>query len=140
MWSVNAYNYIEQHHPALWIIEANSTYRGWFTGGNQSGEWGNAPFVAAHVAGRGALGGFFATLLGGTVKMGDSPSVGYLLHATPEDPSQPGWGGKFVRIWDGRTTTFDRSDDRVGHRRGLRRGRVRAAGARRHDARGTRRR
>jgi PelA/Pel-15E family pectate lyase len=108
MWSVNAYNYIEQHHPALWMIEANSTYRGWFTGGNQSGELGNAPFVAAHVAGRGALGDFFATLLGGTIKMGDSPSVGYFLHGPPEDPSQPGWGGKFVRIWDGRTTTFDR--------------------------------
>jgi hypothetical protein len=22
MWSVNAYDYIEQHHPALWMIEA----------------------------------------------------------------------------------------------------------------------
>ena len=40
--------------------------------------------------------------------MGDSPSVGYLLHGTPEDPSHPGWGGQFVRVWDGRTTTFDR--------------------------------
>ena len=50
MWSVDAYNYIEQHHPALWIIEANATYRGWFTGGNQAGEWGNSAFVAAHVA------------------------------------------------------------------------------------------
>jgi hypothetical protein len=108
MWSVNAYHYIEQHHPRLWIIEANATYRGWFTGGNQSGEWGNSTFVAAHVTGRGALGGFFAALLGGTIKMGDSPSVGYLLHGTPDDPSQPGWGGRFVRAWDGRTTTFDR--------------------------------
>ena len=40
--------------------------------------------------------------------MGDSPSVGYLLHGTPDDPSQPGWGGQFVRIWDGRKTIFDR--------------------------------
>ena len=45
MWSVDAYNYIEQHHPALWIIEANATYRGWFTGGNQAGEWDNTAFV-----------------------------------------------------------------------------------------------
>jgi hypothetical protein len=37
MWSVDAYNDIEEHHPDLWMIEANSTYRGWFTGGNQSG-------------------------------------------------------------------------------------------------------
>lgn len=108
MWSVDAYNYIERHHPGLWIIEANTTYRGWFTGGNQAGDWGNAAFVKAHVAGHGALGDFFASLLQGTIKMGDSPSVGRLLHGSPDDPSQPGWGGKFVRIWDGRKTIFDR--------------------------------
>ncbi len=108
MWSVDAYNYIEQNHPELWMIEANATYRGWFVGGNQAGEWGNAAFVAAHVAGRGALGKFFGSLLKGTIKMGDSPSVGYLLRGTPEDPSRPGWGGRFARVWDGRKTIFDR--------------------------------
>ena len=108
MWSVDAYNYIEEHHPGLWMIEANSTYRGWFTGGNQSGEWGNRAFVAAHIAGHGALADFFATLLDGTIKMGDSPSVAYLLRNTRDDPSQPGWGGRFVRVWDGRKTVFTR--------------------------------
>ncbi len=108
MWSVDAYVYLEQNHPTLWIIEANATYRGWFTGGNQTGEWGNTAFVTAHLAGRGALGDFFATQLRGTIKMGDSPSVGWLLRGAPDDPTQPGWGGKFVRIWDGRKTIFDR--------------------------------
>jgi hypothetical protein len=28
--SVNAYNYVEQNFPNLWIIENNDTYRGWF--------------------------------------------------------------------------------------------------------------
>lgn len=107
MWSVNAYDYIERQHPALWMIEANSTYRGWFTGGMQDGEWGNAAFVSTHVAGGGALGRFFASKLA-TVKMGDSPSVGYLLRGTPPDPSRPGWGGRFVRVWDGRKQIFDR--------------------------------
>ncbi len=108
MWGVDAYNYIEQSHPKLWMIEANSTYRGWFVGGDQVGEWGNTEFVRRHLAGRGALGDFFATHLKGTIKMGDSPSVGYLLRGTPEDPSRPGWGGRFVRIWDGRKTVFER--------------------------------
>ena len=108
MWSVDAYDYIETHHPALWMIEANTTYRGWFTGGDQAGEWNNSTFVATHVRGRGALGDFFATLLNGTLKMGDSPSVAYLAHGTPDDPSRPGWGGRFARVWDGRKTTFDR--------------------------------
>ena len=108
MWSVDAYDYIEQHHPSLWMIEANSTYRGWFVGGTQAGDWGNRSFVSAHVAGRGALGTYFATLLDGTIKMGDSPSVGYLLRNTLDDPSRPGWGGQFVPVWDGRKTVFDR--------------------------------
>lgn len=108
MWSVDAYNYIEQQHPRLWLIEANATYRGWFVGGNQAGEWGNKEFVAAHLAGHGALGEFFSTQLKGVIKMGDSPSVGWLLHGNPTDPSKPSWGGKFVRIWDGRKTVFER--------------------------------
>ncbi len=108
MWSVDAYNYIERNHPKLWMIENNATYRGWFTGGDQSGDYGNASFVRAHVAGRGALGRYFATHLKGVIKMGDTPSVAYLLRGKPEDPSQPSWGGRFVRIWDGRKTVFDR--------------------------------
>jgi len=40
--------------------------------------------------------------------MGDSPSVGYLLRNTLDDPTQPGWGGRFVRVWDGRKTVFTR--------------------------------
>ena len=58
-WGPNAYQYIATHHPTLWIIEANSTYRGWFVGGNQQGEWGNKEFVTRHVKGHGALGDFF---------------------------------------------------------------------------------
>lgn len=106
MWSVDAYNYIEQNHPKLWMIESNATYRGYFTGGNQQGEWGNREFVSRYLAGRGALGDFFAGLLRGTVKMGDTPSVSWVLQGRTDDPSQPGWGGKYVRIWDGRKTVF----------------------------------
>jgi hypothetical protein len=110
MWSVDAYDDIERRHPTLWMIESNATYRGWFTGGNQSGEWGNSAFVASHIRGHGALGEYFATHLKGTIKMGDSPSVAYLLHdaATFNDPTRPSWGGTFARVWDGRKTEFDR--------------------------------
>lgn len=107
-WSVDAYDYVERNRPMLWIIEANATYRGLFVGGNQAGEWGNKTFVSTHVAGRGALGSFFATLLDGTLKMGDTASVCHLLHGSPGDPSRPGWGGRFARVWDGRKTVFDR--------------------------------
>lgn len=108
MWSVDAYNYVEQNHPKLWIIENNATYRGWFVGGDQSGNLGNTSFVLAQIAGRGALGDYFATQLRGSIKMGDTPSVAYLLHNSPTDPSLGGWGGQFVRVWDGRKTVFER--------------------------------
>jgi hypothetical protein len=107
-WSPDAYHYLATHHPTLWIIEANATYRGWFVGGNQASEWGNQSFVIKHIAGHGAMGNFFATQLGGTIKMGDTPSVGWLLHGTPEDPSKPGWGGQFVRAWTRPHVVFDR--------------------------------
>jgi hypothetical protein len=114
-WGPDAYQYIATHHLKLRIIEANSTYRGWFTGGNQKGEWGNKEFVKQHIAGHGALGDFFVSKKD-DVKMGDTPSVAWLLKGTPEDPAKPGWGGQFVRAWERPTAHFDRlttKDDRM---------------------------
>jgi hypothetical protein len=114
-WSPDAYQYIVNHHPELWIIEANATYRGWFVGGEQSGQWGNEAFVSQHIAGKGALGEFFITKKA-DLKMGDTPSVGWLLVGTPADPSQPGWGGRFVRAWerhDGRFPRMTTTEDRM---------------------------
>jgi len=115
-WGPHQYQYVVTNHPDLWIIEVNSTYRGWFVGGNQSGEWENTEFVSQHIAGRGALGDFFYSKLGGTIKMGDTPSVGWLLRGTPGDPSQPSWGGSFVRAWERPILRLDRmptEDDRI---------------------------
>lgn len=114
-WSVPAYDYIAREHPDLWIVEANTTYRGWFTGGNQSGDLGNDAFVTAHVLGHGALGDFFAGLnfqgkARATIKMGDTPSLVYLLGRTPDDPSKDSWGGRFVRAWDRPRYTFDHAE------------------------------
>ena len=99
-WGPNQYQYVVENHPDLWIIEDNATYRGWFTGGDQSGQWDNGEFVKRHIAGKGALGEYFNSHLGGVIKMGDTPTVGWVLKGMPEDPTQPGWGGHFVRAWD----------------------------------------
>lgn len=106
-WTVNAYQYIATNHPSLWIIEANASYRGWFVGGNQSGQWGNTEFVERHIKGFGALGSYFYKK-GASMKMGDSPSLTRLLYGTPEDPTQPSWGGQFVRAWKRPHTVFHR--------------------------------
>ena len=108
-WSTTAYDYLAREHRDLWIIEANSTYMGFFRGGNQTGDLGNHEFVSAHVKGRGALGDYFATIAK-EVKMGDTPSLTYLLSpgANPENPAAESgsWGGSFVRAWDRPRTTF----------------------------------
>jgi len=121
-WSATAYDYIAREHPDLWIIEANTTYYGWFNGGNQEGDLGNAAFVDEHVRGHGALGDFFANGISlksqtkSVMKMGDTPSLVYLLGKTPDDPSRDSWGGRFVRAWERRRYVFERApsaDDRV---------------------------
>lgn len=116
-WSAPAYDYLVREHAAIWIIEANSTYRGWFTGGDQSGAWGNDSFVATYVAGRGHLGDYFSRGIAdegesrSRLKMGDSPSLAYLLEGVPEDPTHGSWGGRFVRAWDRSRLVWDRMPD-----------------------------
>jgi hypothetical protein len=98
------------------MIEANTTYYGWFAGGNQSGDLGNDAFVTEHIRGRGARGDFLSTgvrfnsEIRSKLKMGDTPSVAYVLdNRTPEDPTTDSWGGRFVRAWDRKRFVFDRA-------------------------------
>lgn len=107
-WSADAYQYLLSHHREIWFLESNATYRGWFVGGDQGGEWGNDTFVARHLAGHGALGAFFVSQLEGTIKMGDTPSVAWLLHGDSKDPTAPGWGGRFAPAWERPRLRLDR--------------------------------
>ena len=96
-------HYLDTEHRDLWFIRADTTFRGWYVGGNQDGDLDNARFVREHVCGRGALGGYFCALApalpgdaAGRIKMGDTPSVAYLLRGDPDDPTGESWGGRFV--------------------------------------------
>ena len=82
------------------MIFCDTTFRGWYMGGEQNEDLSNAAFVRVHVKGRGALGDYFAPLKGGSIKMGDTPSVAFLLRGTPDDPTQPSWGGQFIKRKD----------------------------------------
>lgn len=123
-WSPDAYHYIATHHPSLWLIESNSSYYGWFVGGNQADDLGADAFAEAHAAGRGALGEFFAHGISfegrkrSSLKMGDTPTVAWLLRGEPSMPFQPGWGGRYVRAWARPYALFDRlttAADRIEH-------------------------
>ncbi len=107
-WTPNAYQYIADNFPELWIIESNATYRGWFTGGNQDGEWSNTGFPGKYIKDKGHMGNFFMTQLGGTIKMGDTPSLAWLLNSpNPEDPTLPNWGGQYIKAWERPFYLFD---------------------------------
>jgi hypothetical protein len=97
-----AFNYLRDHHPDLWMVYSNSTFRGWYMGGNHEEDLGNERFVEEHVKGHGALGDFFTPLKDGRIKMGDTPSVAYLLRGDPADPTASHWGGRFVSHPEGR--------------------------------------
>jgi len=91
-----AFDYLDEHHPDLWMIFSDSTFRGMYNGGEQSGDLGNRTFVEKHVRGHGALGEYFWKAKR-DIKMGDTPSVLYLLHGDAGDPTTESWGGRYVR-------------------------------------------
>ena len=99
--------YVDREHPDLWMIFSDETFKGWYSGGDQSEGYGNRSFVTTHVAGHGALGNYFASLRPddgggqrfgvGEIKMGDTPSFAWLLRGSSDDPTKPSWGGSYVR-------------------------------------------
>lgn len=123
-WSPDAYHYIATQHPSVWMIESNSTYRGWFMGGYQQGDFAAEAFAEKRAAGRGALGEFFAHGISfegqkrTSLKMGDTPTFSWLLRGNTEMPFQPGWGGRYVRAWTRPYVQFNRittAADRMEH-------------------------
>ena len=105
-WSINAYTYIAQNHPDLWMIEANATYRGWFMTDKSSNKLGAKEFYKNYIAGGGAMGADFVNYYKGEIKMGDSPSLAYLMNGDVNDPTKDSWGGSFVPIGRSARTIF----------------------------------
>ena len=97
-WSVHPYLYIARNFPDLWMIEANSTYRGWFIDDEVNPEIGNKAFYENFIRGKGAMGTDFGNYYHGEIKMGDTPSVAYLLNGEAEKPEEESWGGSFVPL------------------------------------------
>lgn len=97
-WSVNAYAYIAQNHPDLWMIEANATYRGWFMDEQSPENLKAKTYYANFIKAQGAMGKDFIHYYNGEIKMGDTPSLAYLLNGNLGDPQGESWGGSFTPI------------------------------------------
>ncbi len=104
-----ARDYLFDRHRDLWWIESDTTFRGMYMGGRQDDDLGNRAFVQRHVNDHGALG----TLLYAKkrdIKMGDTPSVLFLLRGDLNDPTKPSWGGSYVSTGHGPNYWHDNPD------------------------------
>lgn len=105
----SARDYLFDEHADMWWIENDTTFRGMYSGGSQSGDLGNTSFVDQHIKGHGALGALFVAKKV-DIKMGDTPSVLYLLNGDPADPTKPSWGGMFRKTGHGPNYFHDMTD------------------------------
>ena len=95
-WSINSYVYIVKNFPDLWFIEDNASYRGFIAKNKVEDEY-NANFYEHFAKGAGHLGADFVNYLKGIPKMGDTPSLLYMMDSDPNDPTRGAWGGSFTK-------------------------------------------
>ena len=86
-WGAYAYSYIAENHPDLWMIEANATYRGWFMDEDSPEDISSKNFYKNYIKGIGHMGRDFVNYYNGEIKMGDTPSLAYILNGDPNDPT-----------------------------------------------------
>lgn len=94
-WSVNSYVYIVSHFPELWFIENNASYRGFIYESKNNDKY-NLGYYENYIKGAGLLGADFASYYKGNPKLGDTPSLLYMMDGDPADPMRESWGGSFV--------------------------------------------
>jgi hypothetical protein len=102
-------DYLWNNQLDFWWIENNTTFRGMYMGGIQDNPWGNVSFVETYVKDFGAMGKLFFDKKP-DIKMGDTPSVLYLLNGDPENPESESWGGSFIKSSERPNYWTDRKD------------------------------
>jgi len=107
-WSVNSYLYIVKNFPDLFFIESNATYRGFISDNKKEPKY-NSNFYDNFIKGAGNLGDDFINYYEGNPKMGDTPSLLYMMNGNPDDPTDESWGGSFERMKHSHRTVFKRN-------------------------------
>ncbi len=97
-WSANSYAYIVENFPDLWFIEVNSSYYGFFSNNNAPDSINSSNYYDRTIRGAGHLGRDFMNYYNGQIKMGDSPSVFYMMDGNPDNPERESMGGSFERL------------------------------------------
>ena len=93
-WSVNSYTYIVQNFPDMWFIENNSSYRSFIYQSKVKDRY-NTLYYDTYIKNAGNMGADFADYYQGNPKLGDTPSLLYMMDGDPADPAGESWGGSF---------------------------------------------
>lgn len=108
-WSANSYAYIVENFPKLWFIEVNASYYGLFSSSNTLDSVKPTNYYDHYIRGAGYLGKDFKNYYKGEVKMGDTPSLLYMMDGDPNDPQRESWGGSFEPFRYSPRVVYDRS-------------------------------
>ncbi|KQT26164.1 hypothetical protein ASG22_05705 [Chryseobacterium sp. Leaf405] len=96
-WSANSYAYIASNFPNLWFIENNSSYYGLFSHSDMPDSVMDSKYYDNVIKAQSHLGKDFKNYYNGEVKMGDTPSLLYLMNVNPDHPEGESWGGSFEK-------------------------------------------
>jgi hypothetical protein len=108
-WSANSYAYIAQNFPDLWFIESNSSYYGFFSD-NVPDSLSNANYYKNYIKEAGFLGkDYKANRYKGKLKMGDTPSLLYMMDGDPNNPMRENWGGSYIKFNESPRIIFNRN-------------------------------
>jgi hypothetical protein len=97
-WSANSYAYIVENFPDLWFIEVNSSYYGFFSSNQDLDTIQKSDYYSKYISKAGHLGSDFKSYYDGEIKMGDTPSLLYMMNGNPDEPTGESWGGSFEKI------------------------------------------
>ncbi|GGE97122.1 hypothetical protein GCM10011518_03060 [Flavobacterium limi] len=97
-WSANSYSYIVENFPNLWFIENNASYYGFFSNNDDPDSVKTTDYYDKYIAGAGHMGKDFKNYYDGNVKMGDTPTLLYMMDGNPNDPTRESWGGSFEKF------------------------------------------
>jgi len=113
-WSANSYAYIAENFPELWFIEVNSSYYGFFSNNTELDSVNKSDYYELYINEAGHLGKDFKNYYKGEIKMGDTPSLLYMMDGDPSNPMKESWGGSFEQfthspriIYEGTTSLND---------------------------------
>lgn len=107
-WSLPSYCYLVENFPNLWFIENNESYRG-FIANYKNPDKHHAGFYSHYVQGAGHLGADFYHYGGGRPKLGDTPTLLYMMDGDPAVPERESWGGSFEKITRSSRVVFTRA-------------------------------